>query len=619
MVGGVAAWYAVACGLGGQSPDDLLDMGVMLGPLPLPAGPAAGNALPLGIPTPLWFDPNRLAAVDWDFVANSVPELFTITALAVTGMLLNVSGIELACGRDANVSYEMQANGLTNLVSAVTGSLVHYPGLASTKLAAETVNAGGDGGAADAPLTFPTPGVVVGVLNLLLLALHPAAINFLPRAVVGGILLSLGLSFFFEWAIDGATRLPRPEYGVVMVILVAIALFGYLPGVAVGVVSALVVFVADYSRISIVRIAFELGGSNPLFSSRTRSKFQRAAIQANGRGAYGLVLSGFIFFATAYKLLEQIKSQHAERLANGEEGLRWLVLDFRYVVGVDGSAITCFNKIRNFAMENDITLVLTDVDGSVGLERVVGVIVSGEDLTPGLREIAVSEKQAEEERWEVALRLAKSVLGEEGKADRPRAVVEVLSDLDAGLQFVEEAILEERVPKYMKTMGALEPSRLTLSAVVEAVTTNDEEKREFLNCWEQVRFVEGDQVCRRGELADKIYFVEDAVLQAYWGPGVTVEITGNFLGATGFYSSSGFGAVRFADVVVTRGGEGYRISADAVRALERESPALSARFTKVMASHLADTIISRNKVLAQYQDLDQSELDRPSGEPDAAS
>ena len=612
VICGIATWYAAALVIGGRSPADLLDAGVLLGPLPLPTGAAAANALPLGIPTPLWFDPERFAAVDWAYVLRSLPDLATITALAVTGMLLNVSGIELACGRDANVSYEMQANGLTNLVSSASGALVHYPGLASTKLAFETISGGSDEAAARDRRVFPSPGIVTGAIYMLILALHPDAINYLPRSIVGGILLSLGISFFYEWAIQGATRLPRPEYAVVIIILVAIALFGYLPGVAVGVVSAFVVFVADYSRVPIVRFPFELGGPNPLFSSKSRSKFERAALQSNGQSAYGLVLQGYIFFGTAFRLLEQIRSRHTSLVEETGTGIRWLVLDFRYVVGIDGSAISAINKIRNFAIENDVTIVLTDMRTAVGVDRVVAVIVSGEDLTAGLREIAVSEKQQEKEYWNEVLKFAETER-RENKQNRLR--VKVLPELDNGLQYVEAKILAESVPLFMQN-GGLSGPQLTLQAIVSAVGRTDEQRAQFQNCWSEVEFNEGDVVCRRGDVADIIYFIESAEVQALWAPNVTIEINHNFLGAAGFYSTSGFGAVRFADVVVTRSGRGYKISAEALRDLDTEAPSLTSRFHRIMAAHLADTLISRNKVLAQYQDNEKqddnpTQLDSP--------
>jgi hypothetical protein len=68
----------------------------------------------------------------------------------------------------------------------------------------------------------------------------------------------------------------------------------------------------------------------------------------------------------------------------------------------------------------------------------------------------------------------------------------------------------------------------------------------------------------------------------------------------GFYRSAYSGTVRFADLSVSRRGVAWVLDADAVEALELQAPELAAAFHRVMASHLADTLVSRSRLVAQY-------------------
>ena len=50
-------------------------------------------------------------------------------------------------------------------------------------------------------------------------------------------------------------RLPTIDYAIVLLILGVIAAVGFLPGVVVGIIAAVIMFVVSYSRTSIVKHA----------------------------------------------------------------------------------------------------------------------------------------------------------------------------------------------------------------------------------------------------------------------------------------------------------------------------------------------------------------------------
>lgn len=81
-----------------------------------------------------------------------------------------------------------------------------------------------------------------------------------PKLVIGGLLLFLGLDLLLDSVVRSRTRLPIEEYGLVVLILVTNAVLGFLAGVVLGVVAALVLFAISYSRNDVVR--HELSGTS---------------------------------------------------------------------------------------------------------------------------------------------------------------------------------------------------------------------------------------------------------------------------------------------------------------------------------------------------------------------
>src|SRR5205085_12348215 len=96
-------------------------------------------------------------------------------------------------------------------------------------------------------------GVASAAMCLAALLFGASAVARFPRFVLGGLVLFLGLSFLVEWLYDSWFRLARAEYAVVVLILLVVAMVGFLPGVAVGLVVAVVLFVVNYSRTDVIR------------------------------------------------------------------------------------------------------------------------------------------------------------------------------------------------------------------------------------------------------------------------------------------------------------------------------------------------------------------------------
>src|SRR5262249_14790542 len=147
-------------------------------------------------------------------------------------------------------------------------------------------------------------GLFAAALCGVALFVGPAPMSYLPRFVLGGLLLFLGLGFLVEWLYDAWFKLPMSDYAVVLLILGVIGAVGYLEGVGFGVLAAVFLFIHNYSRIGVITHA--LTGAERQ-SNVDRPLSDQRLLREQGRQVYVLELQGFIFFGTANSLLNDIR------------------------------------------------------------------------------------------------------------------------------------------------------------------------------------------------------------------------------------------------------------------------------------------------------------------------
>jgi len=126
---------------------------------------------------------------------------------------------------------------------------------------------------------------------------------------------------------------------------------GFLTAIAVGLLLSSAIIIVEYSRLEIVRIESDV--------STKRSRVERPAPElqtlADARGkAKILELSTFIFFGTSQALREKVQQLLAE-----ETDLRWLVLDFKSVSGLDISAQYILKRIQSDCDVAPVSLILS--------------------------------------------------------------------------------------------------------------------------------------------------------------------------------------------------------------------------------------------------------------------
>ncbi|MBZ0286962.1 MAG: STAS domain-containing protein, partial [Anaerolineae bacterium] len=388
-----------------------------------------------------------LRLADWGKVLGQAGNVGTIMLLAAINLLLNVSGLELALRKDLDLNRELRAAGIANMLSALAGGMVGFHDLSYTLL---NERVGGRGRLA---------GLIAGGVCLFMMLFGTAVLAYVPKSLLGGLLLFMGLNFLEEWIIKGWKRLDRADYAVVLLILVIIVTSNFLVGVSVGLLLMIAIFVWNYSRINIFRHI--LTGAE-IASHVERTPSHRHELVKLGRQVYILELQGFIFFGTANTVLEQINGRLS---ATGEAPLLFLILDFRRVTGLDSSAMFSLSKVKHLAATHHFMLVFTNMSESMKTE----LTRSGLDMD---------------------------------------TQIQFFGDLDHGLEWCEEQLLFHSPITQRRIAATLQAQLADLGFPKEGI----ERLKSYL---QKISLNAGEYLIHQGEPFSNLYFVEIGRVSVY--------------------------------------------------------------------------------------------------------
>lgn len=345
LLGGVLLFHLVLMALGIPMAQAQAD-GWLLGPFPANAGIAA----------PAWY---TLPPEGWTIVLSHLPTFGAIVLMSVVTLLLNASGLEMATHQELDINRELRATGAANLLSAVCGGPVGFHALSASLL--------GHRMRADGRLIGLTCAAVCAVA----LVAGTGLVGYFPKAVLGGLLMSMGGALMIEWLYDGWRRLPRQDYTIVLLIVLVMGGVGVIAGVAAGVMVAMVIFVLNYSRMRVIRQ--ELTGAD-YHSNVERSPLVLSYLKEHGQAIRILKLESFIFFGTAYSVQSHIQGILR---APGNEPLRFLVVDFQEVRALDSSATAVFSKIQRFCRTRGAELIFTRMNEEMARQFHAGAKADG--------------------------------------------------------------------------------------------------------------------------------------------------------------------------------------------------------------------------------------------------
>lgn len=479
----------------------------------------------------LWRDwsLSDLAQVHWWTIVEQGATLATIPVLSAVALLLNATGLEVAVERDVDLNRELTSAGVANLFTGAAGGYVGFQELA---ISAMNYRVGA---------TSRWTGLIAALVCAAALFEGAPLMSLFPKAVLGGLLLFLGLSFLFEWVWKSWRTLPRSDYAVVIVILLSTALLGFLEAVAIGLALAAVLFVVHYSRVDVLRQT--LSGAN-CHSRVIRAPSQREDLRKLGDAICVLRLQGYLFFGTAIRLLEQVR-----RRLNAPDlpAMRFVVLDFHHVTGVDTTITLTFKKLSQLTGPRQITLVVTGAAATVIAQLALAGLREGEGY-------------------------------------------QLFSNLDRGLEWCESQLLDDTPDIQVR-----QEAELPVREVLASMLSHPNLVEGLLNYLQREDLKAGHRLMHRGESPDNLYLMISGQLTAQHEqvdtPGreplrLSTQRGAQVVGEIGFY----LGQPRSADVIADEPSVVYRLSADALRRMELQDPQLASELHRLIVRQLASRV-----------------------------
>ncbi len=379
-------------------------------------------------------------------------------------------------------------------------------------------------------------------------AFGPSIVTYFPKVIMGAVLMYLGLTFLVEWTYESRFKLPKIDIVIIWMILGVIAVFGFLQGVALGFIAAVIMFAISCSRTDVVR--HEMSGK-AYHSQVTRLLEQRQVLDQQGDKLYILQLQGFIFFGTVDRLFNKIKTH-----LNDRRKLRpqFVVLDFQRVANLDSTGMLSFRKLKDLTTTSRTHIVITAPTRKIKRQLEHGGLPASEGFT------------------------------------------HYFPSLDAGLEWCEDRMLEsaglvldEKPPSLEEQLKAILPASNRLS--------------ELFDYLERHEISPGISIIRQGEKPDDLYFIESGRITTQLdqpdGTPTRLETmrNGHTVGEIGFY----LGKRGTATVITDEPSVIYRLSATDLKRLERRNPQTANLLHQVVIQLLAERLMHMRRTIDALQ------------------
>jgi SulP family sulfate permease len=475
--------------------------------------------------------PSELVAFPWKMLPGLSGELFAVIFVTTITVLLNTSGIEIATKHEADIERELRAVGLGNLLSGLLGGFVGVLAVSRTSLAHA---AGASGRLA---------GLTLAGVSAILLVVDPSFLAYIPKFALGGLLLFTGARLLARWVITTARQLLPLEYASLLVIALAILAFGYIAGMAIGIVIGCLTFAFSASRVNAVKFSFD---NTEYRSALDRSPDELALLAEHGREIQGMALQSYLFFGSANRLYVRVRQLLAD-----QPDCRFLLFDFRLVTGLDSSATYSFSQIQDAADEKGARIVLVN-------------------LTPDLERV-----------FRVARFLGNSVL--------------VAATLDKALEHCEEQVIAAHKPagSEAQSLRAWLAQALDDPAMAERLA-HDCARREF---------AEGAVIARQGEDALSMHFILEGrvgvILEQEDGREVRVRSLGprTTIGEMGLIAHK----PRSGTIKAEAPSVLYELPLESYERIRRENPALGQALLAYITEVMAERLSFANRVIGVLQ------------------
>lgn len=473
-----------------------------------------------------------LTDTNWHAVLAQLPQLVTLLVIASVAVLMAASSLELLAAKDVDLNRELIAAGLGNFVCAALGALPGYHSLAASTLSQK----------------MGTPVRMVGLVGALVCAavygLGVSFLSMLPKMLVGTVVLYIALSLLKEWLYETWFKLSRGDYFILLLVFGCVSFVGLIEGVAIGLMAGVALFAFDYSRISIAR---QVGSSVDMSSNVVYTEAKRSILREHGNESYIVELQGFIFFGTANRLLNQVRTRMLDSVGSP---LRCVVLDFKYIFGLDSSAALRFFKLCQYA-EN------------------FGFMIALSGLRPQI---------------DNALKVGGTY---EGSCSR----IQKFENLDYALEYCEKIILSAHLPQTDEEI-------IPIAEQLRRIFADNRQAAAFEKQLRYVSLPKGNCLIRQGDDSNDLFFIERGRVSVVLEKTDATCLRVNSMGPGTIVGEAAFflGLPRQASVIADTETAAYRLTRQSLDTVMMDDQNLAIVFHEFIVRMMAKRLIDANRV-----------------------
>lgn len=471
---------------------------------------------------------DALVGFPWSTVPDLLGNVIAVVFVTAASTLFNTTGLEVATHREANLERELNVTGFANIAA---GALGGYAGCISVSRTILNFGSGGRG---------RLSGLTVAAVSFLMLWVAPGLLSYMPKFVLGGLLICLGADQLHKWIVESRKRLTRTEYVSLLAIIVIIVQWGFVAGILIGIVIGCATFAFSAARIESIKYSFD---GAEYRSSLDRSRDDQDVLLAHGGKIQGLKLQSYLFFGSANRLY-----QHVKLLLQENPECRYLLFDFKLVTGIDSSAAYSFAQIKRSAHEVGVHLVLVHLS-------------------------AVAER---------ALR----------SSDFIDSTVTLIDELDHALEWCENEIIAQH--------QGLAQEEASLRDWFTRILDSEHDADELIRRCQRIEVDGGEVIVRAGDAADSMHFILDGrvgiMVPADDTRTTRVRSLGRYttIGEMGLVSHAPRSATIQAEIPSVL----YVLNTLQFEAIRDEDPALSHKLLTYFVSVMAERLSFANRTIA---------------------
>ncbi|RHZ43933.1 hypothetical protein Glove_801g13 [Diversispora epigaea] len=477
---------------------------------------------------------------NWGVLLQTVPAMFALTFFGILHVPINIPALGISLNEDnVNTNRELIAHGLSNMFSGMVGSVQNY--LVYTNSVLFYKSGGGN----------RVAGLMLAAATAVVLFIGPWIVGYVPIMVVGALIFHLGLELMKEALIDTWHTVNRMEYFTITVIVIVMALLGFIEGIFVGIVMACIFFVVSNSSKNPVRATF----SRSSIKSTVRRRYcQQQFLKQVGNQVYAIKLQGYMFFGTTNSVETTIR--HALTLRQWiRNPIRFLIVDFSLVTGFDYSAAETFIKIQRLLQTKNVYLVICGAlyNSEVGKALRVGGIwgENPKEFVQIFEHFDEALEWCENMLLQAYYNLRSSAIraNNQHQQTSPRVTPtkqtppkEILNNVSPRHKLVQAAgritLHEERPRKYLN-----KATKILIEAFQEITDKNEEFFDQLAPFFHEVKVPTGAVLWQQDERPDCLYLVEKGILRATWRAAegehakpVESILPGSLAGELGFFA-----------------------------------------------------------------------------------